>query len=234
MPTTVVVIMQPYFLPYRNYYSLVSKADHFVIFDDVQFCRKWQQRNMILNPDGTTSWITVPVLSQRPARQHINEVRIYPQESWQDRVLGQIRRSYGVHPYFNYVFPELEQILRRKAERLIELTVPLLQWSASKAGIHLPEWYQASDIGCRNMGRTERLVYICQQLGATDYLSGTAAKAYLDEAPFKEAGIRVLWREGDYEEYPQLLSREFNHYVSVLDLLMNCGQESCHYLSYRE
>jgi len=227
--STTVVIMQPYFLPYRNYYGLIQKADHFVIFDDVQFCRKWQQRNCILCPDGRR-WITVPVISKRPAYQLVKNVRICNKEPWQGRMLARIRHSYKNHPYFDYVYPELEMILRRPVERLVELTVPLLKWSASKMEIHLPKWHWSSGIGGKHPGRTERLVYICQLLGATQYLVGPAAKAYLNESLFEDVGIRVLWHEDPYPEYPQLLSQEFDHFVSILDLLMNCGPESAKYL----
>ena len=229
-PSTTVVIMQPYFLPYRNYYGLIEKADHFVIFDDVQFCRKWQQRNNILCQDRKKKWITIPVISKRPARQMINEVRIYFEEPWQERMLSQIKRSYKDHPYFDYVYPDLEVMLRKQVERLVDLTVPLLQWSALKMGIRSPNWHWSSEMGGRHLGRTERLVYICQLLGATTYLSGPSAKAYLNERLFEDAGIHVLWHEDSYPAYPQLLSRKFDHYVSILDLLMNCGPSSVKYL----
>lgn len=228
--STTVVIMQPYFLPYRNYYGLIQKADHFVIFDDVQFCRKWQQRNCILSPDGRKRWITVPVISRSPAYQLIKDVRICNKEPWQGRMLVRIRQSYKNHPYFDYVYPELEMILRKGVERLVELTVPLLQWSALKIGIHLPKWHWSSEMGGRCLGRTERLVYFCQLLGATEYLVGPAAKAYLNEGLFEDVGIRVVWHEDSYPKYPQLLSKEFDHYVSIIDLLMNCGPESAKYL----
>lgn len=232
-PTTV-AIMQPYFFPYRNYYGLIQKADHFVIFDDVQFTRKWQQRNNILCQDGKKRWITVPVISKRSAYQLIKDIGIYNEEPWQGRMLARVRLAYKSHPYFDYVYPEFEAIIKRRVEFLVDLTVPLLWWSASKMGIRLPKRYWSSEIGGKHLGRTERLVYICQLLGATEYLVGPAAKAYLHESLFEEVGIRVLWHENSYLEYPQLLSKKlgkkFDHYVAVLDLLMNCDSESVKYL----
>jgi len=227
---TTVVIMQPYFLPYRNYYGLIQKADCFVIYDDVQFCHKWQQRNNILRRDGAKRWITVPISSKRPSYQVIKDVRICNKEPWQGRMLAWIRQSYKDHPYFSYVYPELEMILRKRVARLVDLTVPLLWWSASKMEIRLPKWHWSSEMRGRHLGRTERLVYICQLLGATEYLVGPAAKAYLNESLFEEVKIHVLWHQDSYPEYPQLLSQKFDHYISVLDLLMNCGPESAKYL----
>lgn len=224
-----VVIMQPYFLPYRNYYGLIQKSDHFVVFDDVQFCRKWQQRNNILCRNGSKNWITVPIISKRPSLQIIKDVKIQHREKWQNHMLVQIRQSYREHLYFDYIYPEFEKILCKNSTYLVDLTVPLLQWSTSKAGISSPNWHWASELGGTELERTERLVFICQLLSATEYLVGPAAKAYLNEELFKEAGIRVLWHEDSYPEYPQMLSQKFDHYVSFLDLLMNCGCESAKY-----
>ena len=35
-----VVLMQPYFFPYLGYYSLIDKADIFVVCDEVQYIRQ--------------------------------------------------------------------------------------------------------------------------------------------------------------------------------------------------
>jgi hypothetical protein len=72
-------------------------------------------------------------------------------------------------------------------------------------------------------GKTERLVHLCRQAGATDYLSGPAARGYLDEAQFQEAGIAVRWMDySSYTEYPQVYP-PFDHAVSVVDLILNTG-----------
>ena len=50
-----VVIMQPYYLPYRGYFDLLAKADLFVVYDDVQYRHRfWQSRNR-LTVDGRGS-----------------------------------------------------------------------------------------------------------------------------------------------------------------------------------
>ena len=45
-------VMQPYFLPYLGYFSLIDSVDHYMFFDDVQYIRKsWLSRNRLLNID---------------------------------------------------------------------------------------------------------------------------------------------------------------------------------------
>jgi hypothetical protein len=81
-------------------------------------------------------------------------------------------------------------------------------------------------------GRTERLVALCRQAGGTEYISGPAAKAYIDHHAFADAGIKLTWF--DYSGYPSYaqLWGGFVHEVSVLDLLFNCGKEAPHYMRY--
>ena len=68
-----------------------------------------------------------------------------------------------------------------------------------------------------NPDPTGRLLDICLQAGATEYLSGPAAKSYLDESLFARAGITVRYMDyAGYPEYPQLHG-PFEHAVTVLD-----------------
>lgn len=46
-----------------------------------------------------------------------------------------------------------------------------------------------------NLKATERLIDICMTHGATEYLSGTSGKNYMDMNLFKEAGIKVKFQE---------------------------------------
>ena len=73
--------------------------------------------------------------------------------------------------------------------------------------------------------RSERLVKLCRYFGATKYVSGDAAKDYLDLALFTQHGIQVEWQQYVHPAYPQLHG-EFVPYLSALDLLFNCGDEA--------
>ena len=64
------------------------------------------------------------------------------------------------------------------------------------------------------------------EIGASEYLSGPAAKNYLDENSFNEHGISVRWMDySGYPEYAQLHTPPFIHEVTILDLLLNVGLE---------
>ncbi|EED32003.1 hypothetical protein NOR53_3557 [gamma proteobacterium NOR5-3] len=71
--------------------------------------------------------------------------------------------------------------------------------------------------------RVNRLVHICKELGAEEYVSGPAARVYLDEGRFHQEGLKVSWYEyAGYPEYAQR-SEDYSHFVSVLDLLFCTG-----------
>ena len=72
------------------------------------------------------------------------------------------------------------------------------------------------------------------QAGGTEYISGPAAKDYVDEQVFKENGIKLTWFDYiGYPEYQQLWG-EFTHGVTILDLLLNCGKNAKRYMKYVE
>jgi hypothetical protein len=85
-----------------------------------------------------------------------------------------------------------------------------------------------------NLGgtKTDRLIELLSKVGATTYLSGPSADAYLDKDTFRRAGIRLEYKSYDYEPYPQQWGA-FDGAVTVLDLIANCGPESVHYLHSR-
>ena len=83
-------------------------------------------------------------------------------------------------------------------------------------------------------GKSERLADLCSQANATEYISGPAAKNYIDENVFCERGIRLTWFDySDYPEYPQLWGK-FIHNVTIIDLLFNCGKDASRYMRYSQ
>ena len=66
--------------------------------------------------------------------------------------------------------------------------------------------------------------------GATSYISGPAARDYIDESRFSAAGVQRIWKNySGYPEYRQL-SEPFEHHVSILDLLFNVGPDVPKYI----
>ena len=73
-----------------------------------------------------------------------------------------------------------------------------------------------------NGDRIERLINILKHLNATEYITGPAAKNYLNDSEQLFAGnqIKLSYKSYQYPEYRQLCS-PFEHGVSILDLIAN-------------
>src|SRR6266481_9442049 len=56
-------------------------------------------------------------------------------------------------------------------------------------------------------------------------ISGSAARDYLDTHLFSRHGIEIEWHDYVHPVYPQLHG-DFVPYLSIVDLLFNCGEES--------
>jgi len=83
-------------------------------------------------------------------------------------------------------------------------------------------------------GKSQRLIDLFIQSGSQEYVSGPAAKNYLDESIFNANKIKVIWFNYDnYPTYHQLWGN-FEHNVSIIDLLFNCGKNSKKYMKYLE
>ena len=113
---------------------------------------------------------------------------------------------------------------------LTELNISLIKSICNYLGILTPITY-CWDYGLIE-GKTERLVDLCEKSKADVYVSGPAAKDYIDQALFDKSKIQLEWFEyPNYSEYPQLWG-EFQHSVSILDLMFNCGKESYKFMRY--
>ena len=108
-------------------------------------------------------------------------------------------------------------------ERLVDLNLTLIRLICSWLGLECTT-VRSSELNIQGE-RNERLLNLCYRFGARRYLSGDAAKAYLDVERFRQQGIDVQWQCYQHPIYPQLHG-EFMPYLSILDLILNCGDES--------
>jgi hypothetical protein len=223
-----IAIIQSNYIPWKGFFDLIAAVDEFVLYDNAQYtCGDWRNRNKIKTPQGAL-WLTVPVKSKGRFLQTIAETEI-DGDAWATRHWQTLGQFYRRSPYFVRIAPLLAPIyLERRHTRLSALNRELIETVCRYLGISV----ELSDSSQFRLppGKTERLLSICRQAGADEYLSGPAAKGYLDESLFRAAGVQVLWFDYDgYPEYPQPWG-EFRHDVSILDLLFNCGPESPRYM----
>jgi hypothetical protein len=221
-------VIQSSYIPWKGYFDLIRAADQFVLLDDVQFTKRdWRSRNRIKTKDGG-AWLSIPVQTSGRYLQRIEDVTV-SDPAWAVRHWSTIQRSYAQTPFFDAIAPFLEPLyMNPVSNRLSLINRAFLVTICGLLGITTPmEWSSAYRT---RAGRNERLVDLCLACGATDYLSGPTAMAYLDEAAFRSVGITVHVANYDgYPEYPQPYP-PFEHAVSVLDLLFCTGPKAIEYM----
>lgn len=214
-----VVISQPMFLPWVGLFDQIRYADIYVHLTDVDFPRgrSFMNRVQVELLDGT-HWLTVPLKRESVK---IDEVEINEATNWRKQHLGTLKRAFARAPFKDDAFELIEKIYDYR-------TTSLSQWN--QFGIELITDYfnfktkfKSSRDFLSERNGSERILDIVQQVGGTVYLTGHGAKNYLKHEAFETAGIQVQYMDYSLQEYPQL-SAEFTPYVTVLDLIANCGK----------
>ncbi|ANC01273.1 hypothetical protein AB688_03685 [Pseudomonas putida] len=225
-----VAIVQSNYIPWKGYFDLIAAVDEFILYDDMQFTRRdWRNRNQIKTPQGV-QWLTVPVQVRGRYHQAIRETRIDGHD-WAASHWRSLEANYKRAPYFDEIRQWLRPIyLEEQFDHLSPLNRRLLEAVCRYLGIGTRishSWdYRLGE------GKSERLVDLCLQAGASEYLSGPAARDYLDESLFATQGITVSWF--DYSGYPQYPQQwgDFTHGVTILDLLFNCGPDAPRFMKH--
>lgn len=218
-----VVILQPGYLPWLGFFDQLYKSDVFVIYDDVQFDKSgWRNRNRIKGVRGI-QWLTVPVLTKNQEKPSNKEIKINNKANWRGKHLKSIFQNYSKAPYFKDYFHEIEKILLKDTDSLLELNMSLIYFLSKSLGTNKKIIF-SSDLGIKGEG-TNRIVSICLHLNATEYLTGDSAKDYLDESLFSENNIKLIYHNYQHPVYRQLYG-DFIPYLSVVDLLFNHGKDS--------
>lgn len=216
---TRVAILQSNYIPWRGYFDLVRRVDHFVLYDTVQYTKNdWRNRNRIVTPTGPV-WMTIPVLHAARFGQTILQTRI-SDPRWTRRHLGTLQAALGRAPLYRATLAPVLEELYAQAATLGQLSAVnhlfltrIMQMLGIRTQVH---W--AQDLP-QDGDRTGRLVSICRALGARQYLTGPSARSYLDETQFHAAAITVEWM--DYPAYPSYSQWGGGHVpgVSILDTL---------------
>ena len=226
-----VVILQPSYIPWRGFFHQIALADVFVFYDDVKYDKNgWRNRNRIKTPQGP-QWLTIPVLNKGVETQHtpIHEIRINDQTDWAKKHWNALQTNYARAPFFDTYASQLSAFYLSRPTYLTDLTIPQTIALARLLGITHTRFLRSSQLTGLSGVKTDRLLSILTQLGATHYLSGPSARDYLEEDKLRQAGIALEYMQYSYPSYPQLYP-PFEGQVSILDLLFMTGPDALDYI----
>ena len=223
-----IAILQSNYIPWKGYFDLIHDVDEFILYDDVQFTKRdWRNRNQIKTANGLL-WLTIPVSVSGRFEQSIKSVEVNDSK-WAQKHLSSIRHSYSNAPFFKLYEDWIVDLYDQCAKYLFlsQINYQFIAQICDKLNIKTKITWSSE---YKLIGdKTEKLVNICKQSGASRYLSGPAAKSYINDALFREAGVDLIYKSYNYPEYQQLYGA-FTHNVTILDLLFNCGQNSPAYI----
>lgn len=225
-----IAILQSNYIPWKGYFDMIAAVDEFIIYDEMQYTKNdWRNRNKIKTSKGA-EWITIPVQIESLS-QSINETQVV-NPNWATKHTKTIQANYAKSQYFkahkDFVFE-----MYREASKITSLSEinfifikNICEFLNIKTKISFSIDYDLID------GKTERLVDLCRQAEATHYISGPAAKNYLEESLFMKANIKLEWMDySGYKEYNQL-NPPFEHGVTILDLIFHEGVDSRKFLKF--
>lgn len=225
-----IAILQSSYIPWKGYFDLMAAADEFIIFDEVQYTKRdWRNRNRIVD-NGIVSWLTIPVHTAGQWPAPIDTIEIADPQ-WAARHWARVKSSYRRSKYFDWLGPYVESLYRRAEgmSRLTDINELFLRHLA--ALIELPtQLTRSNEVPRCAEAATERLIEICQAKNASVYVTGPAARAYLDPSLFSRADIEL--RHANYSGYPEYDqgTKVFDHHTSLLDALFNCGPSAREHL----
>lgn len=232
----VIVAQQPCYLPWLGYFELLARADRFVLLNDVQWNRlSFQRRTRIIDKNNKTTdptrWLTIP-LEQSHQKMNINELAVDADKNWPEQHWDIILQTYRDHPYFRDQILALEPLfatmsqLNRPGVLLEDIVNHSIQWLAYFIGMRELEskFAQSSDYDVTSL-KTDRLIELCQKLGASVYYSAPSSTRYIELGKFREADIDLFWQRFHEPQYDQKTGQNFRSHLSIVDALANISLE---------
>lgn len=217
-----VAIMQPYFMPYVGYMSLIKHTDEFVLFDTVQFIRHgWIERNRILKQGGDWLYIKVPVV--RPSRDTvIKDVMVDNSQDWQGKMKAQLQVYKKHAPYFSDVMQLLRPFFEKEFKTITELNKFTLELVCSYLKIETPIriFSEMNLLVEPAAAPDEWALHICQAMpGVSEYWNPPGGQDFFDKKKYDQAGIGLKFQKVSLEEYNQKIDG-FIPGLSVIDVMM--------------
>lgn len=219
------MISQSNYIPWKGFFDSINAVDHYVAYDAMQYTKRdWRNRNKIKTPQGPV-WLSIPVNVSGKYTQKISEVTV-TDTSWCQSHWDIIRQNYKTAPYFKTYEASFKDLYQRceSLQRLTDINFLFLEQICQILNIST-KLSVLNDLD-QPTERNEKLIHVCKLHQADQYLTGPAAKNYLDENQFRLNNIEVKYfNYGVYSEYPQLYP-PFTHEVSILDTLFMLGPET--------
>lgn len=209
--------MQPYFFPYIGYFQLIASVDVFVIYDNIKYTKKgWINRNrMLLN--GSDAIFSLPLRKDSDSLDVVQ--REISSDFDREKMLNQLRGAYRRAPFFNDVFPLLENIIQNTDNNLFRYIRYSVEEVCKALGIET-KIVTSSDLPAgHDLKSQDKVIALCKAVGADAYINSIGGVELYDKNVFSENGIDLSFLKPRSLNYTQF-GGEFIPWLSIIDVMM--------------
>ena len=187
-------IMQPYFLPYLGYFSLIKQTDKFILLDTVQFIKHgWIERNRILSPNGEPQYIAIP-LEKHSQTTLIKDIRIRNQENWKEKIKAQLVHYKKRAPYYTETMNIMDNILNYETDSIVKMNQYSLKCICDYLGINAVfSIFSEMNLNIEKpCAPDEWALNICKAMGdVNEYWNPTGGATFFDKSKYP-SGCKVF------------------------------------------
>jgi len=191
------------YLPPVSYFSLISHSDEIYIEREENYLKQtYRNRCYILSAHGP-QLLSIPVYMGSLHKTSVKDIRIDYSKRWQQVHLRAMTASYNSSPYFVFYFENIERIIYKNYDFLLDLNMELLEAILD-------------------------MVKIRKQISYTN----TFLSVGCIENDFRYKITPKIKFNSPVKGYPQVFNNgvKFVAHLSIIDLLFNMGPESLDYL----
>ncbi len=207
--------MQPYFFPYLGYWQLLANVDKYVVYDDVTYIKGgWINRNNFLI-NGQKNLLTMQ-LEKASSYTLIKDIVIKDDFA---KFLKTIEMGYKKAPLFEKVFSLLKEICQYPDKRLgnflFNSHIKICEYIGIETELILSSSFEKN----AEFKGKDKVISICKQLGADEYINAIGGQELYDKKEFAENGIRLNFLQANLREYRQFKNK-FVAGLSIIDIMM--------------
>lgn len=197
------ILVSTAYLPPVEYFSVISRADEIFVEREENYLKQtYRNRCYILSAHGI-QLLSVPVYLGSLHKTQLKEIRIDDSKRWQQVHLRAMTASYNASPYFEFYFENIEKIISKNHDFLLDL----------------------------NMELTESVLEILKIKKTISYTTNFEPAGDMENdlrykiTPKEESHFAV-------KEYSQVFNKGecFTQGLSIVDLVFNMGPESVDFL----
>jgi len=210
-------IIQPYFLPYIAYFSLINLVDRFVYYDDVQYIRRgWVNRNRV-KMKNEWIYLTLPV-QKAPLTSKINEIRTINNEKKVRKIKITLEHCYKKTPFYEIIKEMVFKHIQPN-EKISKINISLLNEICNYLEIDTKMYISSEIQKDEDLNREEKIIEICKILKGDHYINPIGGINLYSKERFQNENLKLNFLKIGEIVYPQ---GEYNFIsnLSIIDVLM--------------